>query len=218
MGCEPVSSSAPRRKSAVAEDGFALLDVVIAIVVLMIVLIPVAYLLSTTSKIATSNQNRLTAQSLAASWLDQERVAAEQSASTTPSTISSPGGTTSSPTWPAATGTETVGTITYDIYVAGAWCSYLGAGAAWGNGSAPSSSSPPIAFFVATKVSWGPDAGTANPASLGQNDGTVVEYSSVQSQPGWTVTVSGTTESVATLTSTSGIAGNICPLALTGAV
>jgi hypothetical protein len=126
-----------------------------------------------------------------------------------------------------------VGTINYDIYLAGGWCAYSGSGAPWGNSptSTTTTNETPIAYFVAVKVAWGPDRANANPVSLGENDGTLVEYSSVQSQPGWTVTVSGNPnpESVLTLTTTTGItvppnpiipfagAPNICPLALTGA-
>jgi hypothetical protein len=208
-----VSCRAALRKRSLAEDGFALLDVVIAIVVLMIVLFPVAYLLSTTSKIATSNQSRLTAQSLAQSWLEQQRTGAEQSSSSPPTL--SVAGTQSRPLWNSASGTETVGTITYDIYIGGGWCAYAGNGLAWGNGQATTTTAgnpPPIAFFFAVKVSWGPDAAKPNAASLAQDDGSVVEYSSVQSQPGWTF--GG--ESVVTLTSTNSITGSICPLALSG--
>jgi hypothetical protein len=188
--------------------------VAIAIVVLMIVLLPVAYLLSTTAKTAATNQHRLTAQSIAASWLEQERTAAELSQNNLPSL---PGGTASNPTWPAATGTQTVGTTTYDVYLAGGWCAYLGAGTPWGNGTAPSNSSPPIAYFVAAKVKWGPNA--SNPTLVSVNDGSAVEYSALQSQSSWTADVSGTTESVLTLITTNGITNlagspNICPLGL----
>jgi hypothetical protein len=212
-----VSSKSARHNSQPVEDGFALLDVAIAIVVLMIVLLPVAYLLSTTAKTAATNQHRLTAQSIAASWLEQERTAAELSQNNLPSP---PGGTTSNPTWPAASGTQTVGTTTYDVYLAGGWCAYSGSGTAWGNGQASTTttgSPPPIDYFVAAKVKWGPNA--SNPTLVSVNDGSVVEYSSLQSQSSWTADVSGTTESVLTLTTTTGITNlagspNICPLGL----
>jgi Tfp pilus assembly protein PilV len=197
-----------------------LLDVVVAITVLMVVLLPIAYLLSTTAKIQTGNQNRLTAQSLAASWLEQTRVSAEQ-LPTSPPSVNSATLTGSVLTWPTYIGTEKVGTITYYVYLAGGWCAYSGAGTQWGNGAVTTTTSgnaTPLAYFIATKVAWGPDASIANPTSLGQNDGTVVEYSSVQSLPGWQVPVTGGgSQSVLTLASTSTITGNVCPLALTGA-
>ncbi len=201
------------------EEGFALLDVAVAILVLMVVLLPVAYLLSTTSKIQGSNQNRLTAQSLAASWLQQELTAAQQSQSSAPS-VSTPGGSTANPTWPSASGTEIVGTITYDIYLTGGWCAYSGSGSAWTNGTVTTTTntgkSTPLSFFIAVKVAWGPDASQPNPVSVGQNDGMVVEYSAMPSQTEWTVQQGGNPVSVLTLTNTGSISGNICPLTLNG--
>ena len=72
-----------------------------------------------------------------------------------------------------------VGTITYDIYLAGGWCAYSGAGATWGNGSATTSkqASRPIAYFIAVKVAWGPDAATANPTS---SDKTTARWSNTR--------------------------------------
>jgi hypothetical protein len=203
-----------------SEAGFTLLDVVVAISVLMVVLLPIAYLLSTTSKIQGSNQDRLTAQSLAASWLEQTRVSAEESPASPPS-VNSASLTGSVLTWPTYIGTENVGTIKYYVYLAGGWCAYSGPGTQWTNGAVTVNSSgnpaTPLAYFVAVKVAWGPDGSNANPLSLGQNDGTVVEYSSVGSLPGWEVPVTGGgSQSVLTLQSTSTISGNECPLALTG--
>ena len=134
-----------------------LLDVVVAITVLMVILLPVAYLLSTTSKVASSNQARLTAQGLAASWLEQANTSAEQSPSAPPSTISPPGGTPSQPTWPTSgiAGSETVGSINCDVYLAGGWCAYSGSGTAWTNGTATtlaSGNAPPLEYFIAAKV------------------------------------------------------------------
>jgi Tfp pilus assembly protein PilV len=196
------------------EQGFALLDVAVAILVLMVILLPIAYLLSSTSTLAASNQHRLTAQSLAASWLEQERTSAGQSA-TSPPSVSSPVGALPT-SWPSAAGTEQVGGITYDIYVAGGWCAYSGTGSRWNDGVASTTTTnvapPPLTYFIAAKVKWGPAA--ANPNQIGGNDAAVVEYSSVQSQSGWLVTVSGTQESVLTLTTTVGITGNVCPLGL----
>jgi Tfp pilus assembly protein PilV len=202
-----------------SDAGFTLLDVVVAITVLMVVLLPIAYLLSTTSKVGASNQNRLTAQSVAASWLDQERALAQQSSSSPPSNISGPVGSVSSPQWPSTPVTETVGTITYQIYVAGGWCAYSGAGNAWTNGTVTTTttgSSTPLSFFVAVKVAWGPDAAQPNPSSTGQNDGMVVEYSSLPTGAGWQVQEASGGVSVLTVTNTTLITGNICPLSLTG--
>jgi len=197
-----------------------LLDVVVAITVLMVILLPVAYLLSTTSKTQASNQYRLTAQSVAASWLQQEQTSAEQSTTSQPSNISNPGGTGSAPTWPSTPGTETVGSIKYDIYLAGGWCAYSGSGTAWSNGNVQqinSADSPtPLSFFIAVKVAWGPDAGNANPTATGENDGMVVEYSAVPSGSGWTVTEGANVVSALTVTNASSITNNICPLSLTG--
>jgi hypothetical protein len=202
-----------------SDAGFALLDVVVAITVLIVVLLPVAYLLSTTSKIQGTNQNRLTAQGLAASWLEQERTVAQQSTLSAPASISPPFGSAAAPTWPPVSGVVPVGTINYDIYIAGGYCAYSGSGTAWTNGGVTTTTNgvaAPLTYFIAVKVAWGPDAGNANPTSLGQNDGTFVEYSSVQSGPLWTVSVSGGAPvSVLTLTTTTGING-LCPLGLTG--
>jgi hypothetical protein len=190
----------------------------VAIVVLMVVLMPVAYLLSSTTKIAASNQRRLTAQSLAASWLEQERTAGEQPG-TSPPSVSFPTGAGAS-AWPAFATTETVGTTPYYIYLSGGWCAYGGSQAAWGNSPSTTTTTtatqPPITFFIAVKVKWGPDA--SKPSVMGTNDGAVVEYSSVETQPGWIVTVGaspGTPASVLTLNSTSNITNNYCPLVLT---
>jgi len=182
-----------------------------------VILLPVAYLLSTTSKVAGSNQHRLTAQSLAASWLEQERTAAGQSATSPPSAWIQPPTGTGSGAWPSGPSAQQVGGFPYQVYVAGGWCAYAGAGVAWNNGAAsttsPSFAAPPLTYFIAVKVKWGPDA--SNPNLIGDNDGAVVEYSSVQSQSGWIVPVGSpaTNESVLTLTTTVGIPG-YCPLGL----
>jgi Tfp pilus assembly protein PilV len=202
-GCDPVSSRSASHKSPAEEDGFALLDVAIAIVVLMIMLLPVAYLLSTSGKTAATNQHRLTAQSLAASWLEQERAAGAQSPSGPPS-VSPPTGTTPS-SWPGAPAeTEQIGTTMYSVYVAGGWCVYQGSGVPWSNGTATTTNAnlppPPLTFFIAVKVAWG--------LLSSVNGGSVVEYSSVQSQPEWLV------GGVSPLTLTSTPTGSICPLAL----
>jgi hypothetical protein len=216
------------------DAGFALLDVVVAITVLMVVLLPIAYLLSTTGKVQASNQERLTAQSLAASWLEQERTVAEQSTSGPPATLFPPTGTTST-AWPVPPNptnalpptSETVGSIAYDVYLAGGWCAYAGANMPWTSGSASTTSASyaaaPLSYFIAVKVKWGP--ARANVNQIGLNDGQVVEYSSIPSQSGWEVSVSGTLESVLTLTTTTGIQfvpitppitplTNYCPLGL----
>ena len=55
-----------------------------------------------------------------------------------------------------------VGTTTYDIYLAGGWCAYDGSRRAWGNGPSTTTSTtatqPPLTFFIAVKVKWGPNA------------------------------------------------------------
>jgi type II secretory pathway pseudopilin PulG len=214
-----------------SELGFTLLDVVVAITVLMVILLPVAYLLSTTGKTQANNQNRLTAQSLAASWLQQEQTVANQSTTGAPA-IYPPTGT-SSTSWPIPGNptnappptTETVGSVGFDIYLSGGWCAYAGANMPWTQGSASTTSTsyaaPPLSYVVAVKVKWGPDKGNVN--QIGLNDGQVVEYSSAPSQSGWDVSVgttfaTATSESVLTLTTTTGIwdvgQTNYCPLSL----
>ena len=227
--CRPLNIRACVRTRRSEEEGFALLDVAIAIVVLMIVLLPIAYLLSTTAKTAATNQHRLTAQSIAASWLSQEQSAGEQ-APTAPPPVDNPTGTasTSWPTSPLLPTAETVGDdYTYEVFMAGGWCAYAGPGVRWADGTSstttPGSPPPPLTYFIAVKVKWGPN--DANPNLTSLNDGSVVEYSSVQSQPGWNVTISPSNASVSplTLTSTSNIVApesilpnspNICPLGL----
>lgn len=139
------------------EDGFGLVDVIMALVVIGLVLFPAAYLLTSTAQIAGNARTRGVAQSIAEAQLDD----LEQSAQAT----FPPSGLTSS--WAAAspsTVTPNSSQTTYYVYEAGGWCMASAsstAGVLWTTAPTPSTTLPSgatVGYFAMVKVAWGSGA------------------------------------------------------------
>ncbi len=147
------------------EQGVSLLDAVIGTMVILLVLVPVSLLLGSAGNTVGANSDRLTAQGLAAGWVNQELSTALTSSlgpGDSCSSGSNPAYTTTGWTnvncpgtslaWPtSATTTMTVGGNLYDIYIVGGWCVLSSSGGTWGNGTASTTS--PATYAVAVKVS-----------------------------------------------------------------
>ena len=134
----PPSVGGPARRCRSDQAGFSLLDVTVAVVVLLVILLPIASLLTSTTKVVYQSQFRQTAQILASSRIDQLRIVAagsltgpgNQCSSIAPATysvyaapfdgVACPG---SSPQWPGTPQTTVnVGGVSYQIFIVGGWC------------------------------------------------------------------------------------------------
>lgn len=177
--------------AAAGEGGFSLVEVVIALTVLMVVLLPVANLLTTTDSVISGSQFRGEAQRLADGDIQQLQAMATADPNVLPPyttanlvgdplPIALPG---AGPSWPSAlssdpTATVTVGHEQFGEYVVGDWCG--------------TTSSPPVSwaavtagptafvFVVAVKVVWGP-----NPTPTASGGTSIVEYGALPQQVGW---------------------------------
>jgi hypothetical protein len=137
--------------------------------ILSIVFLPALGLVANSVTTAGTQRSLAVARSLAVGQLNQEKAMA---AVTFPP--SNAPNNSSGAAWPAyATSTSVSSAVhqvtytglgTFDVYVAGGWCT-AGAtpGSAWGTGTI--SHSTAVAYFVATKVTWGQGAGTASSAT-----------------------------------------------------
>lgn len=189
-----------RRLAQADEQGFSLVEVLIALSVLLVVLLPAADLLMTTSQVVGSSQFRGTAQQLANADVAQLQAVADTSTGVTPPyttanmgsgftlAIGTPADTNGVAAWPAISSpkTDTVQSETYTQYIVGDWC---GAASATASSWAPATSGA-VVFVVAVKVVWGPHPST------GATGGTsVMAYGALPQQSGWTVpTAAGNTD------------------------
>jgi hypothetical protein len=203
-----------RWRAARRDDGTSMFEIVIGVTVLLVIFVPLVQLLISMNALAAADTFRTSASNLASTWIDQAREDAAQAA--TGPVASSSGGTVGSldglpvadpgwfngsssscqNPWPVCT---TVGTETYRVYVAGGWCQLVAGSSQWTN-SPTSGSVGPLQYFFAVKVVWG--NGTTATGGIGSGGGSVVQYTSVPTQPGWRGIPSTT------------LAGATCPAAL----
>lgn len=175
------------------DEGTSMFEIVIGITVLLVIFVPLVQLLISMNAVAAADTFRTTASNLASTWIDQAREDAAQVTTGPDAADSLDGLPVAGPVWPSGTTPNcqnpwpvctTVGTETYRIYVAGGWCqldsdqnSYH-----WANTSTPSSGGP-LEYFFAVKVVWG--NGTSASGATGSGGGSVVQYTSVPTQPSW---------------------------------
>ena len=174
--------------AAPGDGGFALIEMIIGIAVLMIVFIPAAYLLTDANSVVGSDTAGTTAQAVAVSWLNQVR-----SSSASPESPLPPAGVTSAaspPTWSTSVaGSQQVGSITYEVYLEGGWCApYTSTTAGrsstqWVNQPLPST--PPPAYFVAAGVAWGPKISGSSELGPDGYSHHIVQYAQLATQSGW---------------------------------
>lgn len=175
------------------EDGFSLIEVLVALVVLIAILLPVGDLLTTTSQVVAGSQYRNQAQDLAAGTLSGIESAAEGE----PATFTADFGSADSPGFflnstvvvAQATGTSqwnlnnptmtNQGSMQWTLYANGGWCATPGAG----GGSWGTSGSGPPAFVVAVMASWGR---ATDPSGLARPH--VVDIGSFVPSAGWSLT------------------------------
>jgi|GEM_PF-6329371 len=202
------------RWSERGEEGVGLLDAVVAVLIVMVVLIPVASLLVTTGKATAGSQFRATAYGLAQGLLDQERLASSNSPTAPPPGLAGVvSGATTFPTT-ALVATTTQGSETFREYAVGGWCQLLATNGAapyvWGNYDSHTTSNDTAnaaSYFVAVKVVWGPGAGPAQTANA------LVMNAAMPVQPRWRIPSASSSPSLATVeTSTSYNQG--CPVGL----
>ncbi|MDA8147348.1 MAG: prepilin-type N-terminal cleavage/methylation domain-containing protein [Actinomycetota bacterium] len=193
----PCPAGGPERRSRRGEEGFSLIEVIIAVVVLLVILLPIGSLLVTTDQVVAGSRYRAVAQQLASSDLSEVEATsatlgtpptsgtwATQPTVTTPSSPT----TWSTPISGKPTVTDVVDGEDYAEYVDGGWCTPIGSGSqveTWGaasGGGTPAS----LAYVVAVKVVWGPtivQAGSSAPAT-----DSVVTFAAVPpSSSGWTL-------------------------------
>jgi type II secretory pathway pseudopilin PulG len=122
------------------DEGFTLLEVVVAGVIMILVLVPSAMLLSTSAKVLGVTQAKIVAANVATGVLEEDRAVADS--------VTWSGAP--APSLPVPTSPTTVNGVKFSVSQSGGWCA-LSAGA-WGDyASAPSA---PPAYGVLVTVSW----------------------------------------------------------------
>ena len=198
------------------ESGLGLIDVVIGVFIFLLVLAPLLYLLARNNTSSSGDRFRVTALSLASSYVDEIQ-ALQSTAPPSPPTGSvgsaqvnttykrylniSPLGSNAT-TWPAgpATGSwqkDSVGSVTYTIEAVGGWCNESKTTGKWGQGTStnlpaykPSTTTTPpspTAYWVSVKVQWGSQSGS--PTQRGA--GSIIQNVELTSQTGWPYTATG---------------------------
>lgn len=128
------------------QDGISLLEVVIAVSVLLAVLVPTGFVLTSSGTVLASNRSTTVAANLASGQLQQDRTTAV-SQSALPA---------------AATSTTVVDGVTYQVAQQVGWCAE--ADGTWGNyTSAPAGA---VGYGVLVTVTWGAAAQPAAAAGL----------------------------------------------------
>lgn len=147
------TTAAPGVEKFSTEAGFSLVEVMVAAAILIIVLVPTAYLIASSSGLLTSNRASVTAAQLAASQLEADRTFAD----TTTWLTASPFGV-SAASWPATLSVPSGG-IQYSIARSTGWCFTTGGNATtWGT-TAPGSTIPTFpsgmaGFKEVVTVTW----------------------------------------------------------------
>jgi hypothetical protein len=138
------------------EEGFALLEAVIASVLLLVIVVPVASLVATGASFVGSTQARGQAQALAVQNV-QQLVGMTQFSLTFP-----PVAGLTATSW-TPTGTTTVDGRPFSIFEAAGWCVVIPPANQFTSGSFGSGYD--TAYFVAVKVQWGPGASSPTPGT-----------------------------------------------------
>jgi prepilin-type N-terminal cleavage/methylation domain-containing protein len=122
------------------DEGFTLIEVVVASVVLLIVLVPGMWLLATSSSYVSQSKNKVAAANLASGLLEQDRASADAQTWTS----NAPTLTDTSASSVTVTGTP------FSVEQTGGWCAESSGG--WASySSAPST---PAAYGVLATVTW----------------------------------------------------------------
>lgn len=126
------------RSEARSEDGQTLIEVVVAIALLVIVLVPAVLLTTQSTAVTYNNQFKVTAANLANSQLNVDRNVAVQQGLTS---------------LPLSQSKQYVGNEQYAITPSAGWCTApSSSGGPWGNAVTPINGSD--AFVVLVNVSW----------------------------------------------------------------
>lgn len=144
------------------ESGTALLDVVLATVVLLVVLMPAMQLLVTSGKVVGNSRGEAIAQGVAATQIAQDR-AAWTSTSSPPSYSSSsscagtysPSTTTNTTFGLYLTGCTTVSGMRMWIFQNGGWCAPNSSSAVLGSASTSTTVGAQPVYWVEVMVAWG---------------------------------------------------------------
>lgn len=184
------------RRRGAGDEGFSLVEVLVAMVVLLVVLLPVGSLLITSSNVIAASQFRTQAQGIASQELAAVQLAADGQAtafttmpfsglpSLTPALVP-PTGTGGSVAWnqSATPLTETVDHEQYTVYVDGDWCAVTTTSGAASYTNAVGTTPPEsLAFVAAVDVLWDH---TTLPTGTGPGTHYVL-IGAVQPPGGWT--------------------------------
>jgi type II secretory pathway pseudopilin PulG len=123
------------------EQGFTLVEVLVAGVIMIMVLVPSAMLLSSSARVLSVTQAKIVAANLATGVLDEDRALAGSGTWA---------GTPPVPGLPAPTSPTTVNGVLFSVSQSGGWCA-LGSGALGDYASAPAA---PPAYGVLVTVTW----------------------------------------------------------------
>ncbi len=125
------------------QEGFTLVEVVVATVILIIILVPTAYLLSSSTSLITTNRSKTVAVNLASSQLEEDRDVVDAETWTTGPLA---------PTLPAVTASQTVGQTVYKMSQSVGWCAENGTVGPWGTYSTKPTN--PAGYGVLVTVTW----------------------------------------------------------------
>jgi type II secretory pathway pseudopilin PulG len=129
----------------ISEAGQSLTEVMVAITVLVVVLVPALLLVTRSTNVVYNNQFKVTAANLANGQLEADRASAV--GRTLPPPASSP---------PQAIGTPTIGSETYSITQTAGWC--VPPTASNGSWAPFTSTGSSYAYGVVVKVTWKEDS------------------------------------------------------------
>ena len=129
----------------ISDAGVSLIEVMVAITVLVIVLVPALLLVTRSTRAVYNNQFKVTAASLASGQLEADRALAV--GRTLPTPASSP---------PQAIGGPTIGSETYSITQTAGWC--VPPTASNGSWASFTSTGSSYAYGVVVKVTWKEDS------------------------------------------------------------
>jgi len=150
----------PGHRHPGSEEGLTLVEVLVAVMVLMIVMLPSAWLIANTTMLLGSTKAKGSAEQIATSQVNQVSGNAKaqfppKGSSTSPTT---PSPALKNTAWePSGAGsTVTIGTIKFLAYEAGGWCALEKgtSGYDWLGQKVTSAIGPPT-YFVVIKVVWG---------------------------------------------------------------